>query len=476
MSESAGRSGADAGDDGGGAGAAGSGTVTTHDGIGSRPTLQKRPFQVTHPWPSNAFDVCYVLEAETLTPSAAATLVARVREVVETGWFRYMGPQKFTYGWSPCGDSRGGSLRLHLSDKEPSRAALGYPGIFETADITLSTTVSDAEISYYFGRMLGFEHEYGYERAPGGCIACGQDQDCAFANGLSCLTGGFCGYAEDHESIMAAPGCSGIEPTRRFTPWDIFGAQRSYGTKAAGALVNANGSCLNVPNSLLDDPTYLVQYPCFGVANDSWSTTNDGLRSRLSVVMQGQTRCLEATPSGLAVSSACDTNEPAQNVELTNLRWRGIGGLCVSATSAQPQGAIQVAACGTNPAREHWDVHGGQFRLAATELCATVQSSASAPLALEECDSASDRQKFQLESGWIVSQGRGCLHVSGGLPIEGSPLGVWPYCGADIMNEKFFFTASVQLGDGGCLDLAPGWQIGVGNCSGASRQTWDHYW
>jgi hypothetical protein len=475
-SESAGRSGADAGDVDGGAAAAGSGTVTIHRGFGSRPALQKRPFHVTHPWPSNAFDVCYVLDAPTLTPSAVETFVARVRDVVETGWFRYIGPQKFTWGWWPCSDGRGGSLRLRVSDKEPSRAATGYPGIFETSDITLNTSVSDAEISYYFGRMLGFEHEYGYDNAPGECVACGQDQDCAFANGLSCLADGFCGYAEDHESIMAAPGCSGIEPTRHLTPWDIFAAQRAYDTKASGALVNANGSCLNVPNSALEDPTYLVQYPCFGVANDSWSITHDGEGSRLSVAMDGQARCVEAAPSGLAVSSACDTNEPAQDVELTNLRWRGIGGLCVSATSAQPQGTIEVEACGTNPAREHWDVRGGRFRLAGTELCATVQSSASAPLWLQTCDDASDRQAFQLESGWIVSPGRGCLHVSGGLPIEGSPLGVWPYCGADIMNEKFFFTGSVQVGDDGCLDLAPASQVGVGNCSGAPRQTWDYYW
>jgi Ricin-type beta-trefoil lectin domain len=491
--ESAGTSGADAGqgdggdggddgDDGdhgaGASGAAGSTNVprVPTSSFGTHPPLQKRPFRVTHPWPSNTFNVCYVLDAETLTPTDAEALVARVHDVLQTGWFRYIGPQKFTLGWWPCSDPRGGSVHLRLSDKDPSRATIGYPGIFETSDITLNTNVSDAEIGYYFGRMLGFEHEYGYDNAPGSCVACGQDQDCGFVNGLSCLMDRFCGYAEDHESIMAAPGCSGIEPTRRLTPWDIFGAQLAYGSKAPGALVNADGYCLNVPNSSLDDATYLVQYPCFGVANDTWSLTRAGEHARLSVVMQGQTRCLAATPSGLAASATCDANEPAQDVELTNLRWRALGGLCVTATSAQRQGTLEVVACGTNPALERWEVRDGQFRLAGTELCATVPSSASAPLALDGCDDEPERQIFQLERGWIVSPSNGCLHVAGGLPIEGSPIGVWPYCGGDLLNEKFFFSGSVQVADRGCLDRAPSWQVGVNACSGTAIQAWDYYW
>ncbi|HVW26533.1 MAG TPA: hypothetical protein VHC69_14290 [Polyangiaceae bacterium] len=463
-----------------------------------RPPLQLRFFQATHVW-ANDLKVCFRLDGASSLPEdvvqARLAFGNHAGELLQTNWARYI-PLRIS--WLGTCPSTATTVEITVTDSAPSSAALGDPGN-HTSAITLNASASDAEVLHVLGRMLGFQNEYGLERAPGPCVECSRDEQCTFGTNLSCLSDGFCGWKGDHESIMAAPGCAGIEPGRRLTAWDIAGAQRAYGRKAAGAIVDRLGYCLDDPASSVIDNQALVLWPCYGLSNDTWAW-NAGttpLESHLLVCnVANQNRCVAISETvadaqtSPAVASTCDRSSAAEDFQFPSSRIRALGGLCVIAASVAPDALLTTAECGTvSAARERWVVNEGQTRLAGTSLCAAVRSApgvAGTELALAECATpdAAVMQNFVPGSGIYAGHllwGEYCVTMDADSADGGGRIELAQSCVTNDETQIFFLSGPIAAPRAGrCLtsspDETPELWAGATPCDGSPEQEWDYYW
>lgn len=439
----------------------------TSEGFGVLPPIEQRPFLAQHPWPLTFIDVCYRSD---MGLTAAATFAARVQQLFGQTWGREVDVDLLS--WQPC-ENVDSTIVVTLSTAESSSADLGF-GTAAPRRMTLNAAASDPEILHYLGRLLGFENEYAFDELPGPCVPCVDASDCTMADGLACLNG-FCGVPAVHESIMAAPGCSGIEPTRRLTPWDIMAAQRAYARKPIGSIVTSLGECLDIYAADATDGTPLIHYPCIRTENQMWSfdfAATVGESDWLSATAQGQKRCGAADGNGGAVSTLCSRDEALQNATLNGGLWRGIGGLCVAATHASIGAPLQMEECGTTPELERWTVRAGEFQLSGTEYCATASSAVGSNITLAPCGSSSGSQQFILSRG-VIETPWGCMNVAGGLPAAGSALILWDACRFDLENEVFYWSGPIRMG-AACLD-ASNFYIGAAPCVESPTQEWDYY-
>lgn len=482
---------------GGGAGASGgagaaiagsdAGAAGTGASVDTGGETYARTFRVRHPWPLDFVPVCYVASGDVERTAHEQAFVNRVRTLVESSWAPLI--DLTFYGWAECDDPTG--LVLALSATGPMRVGLGYPGDFAPRIVMLGTEASsDAEILYAFGRALGFEHEFGRHAYAGICSACSDDDDCAGNERKSCLPSGFCGNLADHESIMAAPDCGGIEPIRRLTAWDALGAQRAYGQKHHGALVNRAGLCLNVAQGLPAPGASLIGYPCIGVENDTWgwsSAPAAGEADWLRVTIEDHELCAEV--AGVAtgdqalplVSASCSRAVQEQDVKLAAVRWRAMGNMCIAVPTADAGSRLMLSDCGSSPF-ERWAMDAGHFELAGSGLCATVVGGLSVlgvPLALAPCDPHAAAQTFKLrrrEIQYIDEHGvAACLNVAGGVPAPSSALVLWNGCNLGLENEAFYATGPIEIA-GQCLDMLSDVYAGVAPCNGSTMQEWDYHW
>jgi hypothetical protein len=373
-------------------------------------------------------------------------------------------------------------LKINLRSGQPSDSELGFPGFWKVREVNLNPAENDRALLHTLGRALGFENEYGIaEAGPRECRACGATAgDCDDEE--LCLDSGYCGQPYLHQSVMSAPDCGGTEATRPFSSWDAWGAQRAYGLKPKGALVDTSGHCAHVPAQPGGVPFT--------------ASCGDSQAMRFSLVGSGSSRALEARVNGddLCLSNVlgsgagsetapltvdrCD-GTASQAVSLEGVSLMSVGTSCVGVTSPSAGGQMLLSACEAQNTR--WDVLDGQLRLSGTQLCASVPHGAAtlgAVIELRPCSTAAREQHFVFnERGILFTDTSGatlCLNLFGGLPMLGLNVGLWNGCGF-FDNGFFYVSGPVNVG-GRCLTQSATGQLATAPCSTSKKQTWDFYW
>lgn len=477
--------GTDAGAAWGDNGSAGSGESTTTERI----------FRARYMWPTRLMQACFRLprDADASLRDELLDFGDHVREVVEGTWSRYTSLS--FWDWRECASSN--QFLIDLVESEPSHSGLGYPA-GDARTITLSNQASDAEILYTFGRALGFEHEYGRAAWSGECMPCQQNHDCVVGDRRTCLESGYCGV-EEPESIMAAPDCGGISATRKLTAWDVVGAQRAYGRKAPGSVVDDKGRCLWGDGPWLGSGKGLVVASCSTRANQKWERSFATLPDEadfLQLQMDEPSLCTEVSgflgseePARL-VQGTCSRTAASQHVEFRSMQLRVQGTQCVVADGAVAGARLRARSCEIADLAR-WSIGDGRIELSGTGLCAAVVGGLAAPgaeFSLAACDRAALEQRLSFASGEIWyhdAQGNGlCAAVAGGLPRTGSEnalMMLWDSCGLNVIEGFIFFLRGPIESAGRCFDLLEGQShdnspVGVAECDGSPGQDWDFHW
>lgn len=462
--------------------------------------LQRVP-KVRFPWPNRLLGVCFrdVDGPDASELSRRRAVRRKVRDLVDATWARHSGLD--FYGFQSCDDAPT-ELELELTATESSRSDVGFAGTWTPRAITLAVDASDAEILYWFGRALGLENEFGRSADYEPCEPCESADACTDAARPHCLPSGFCGEPSEHASIMSAPSCAGVEPTRRFSAWDVMAIQRAYGRKHAGSLVEVGGRCLEIHGGTPAAGSIVDTYACIrSLPNNSWSFTAGpgGASSSLRARPGDAARCAEAIDAPLTsapigvISQPCDLERQGQHARLGPLQLRALGGTCVVAASAQSGARLHVQSCPAPSSQDEqvaaldrWQVRDDGLELAGTGLC--VATADPTPqlgqrLELRVCDDDAT-QRFGLrdaEIHYLNPQGSGlCWNVLGGAPAPGAELGLWNGCGLQLENNVFYATAPLLVRDG-CLATVgePEFvsrSVGVTACAATEAQVWDWHW
>jgi hypothetical protein len=207
------------------------------------------------------------------------------------------------------------------------------------------------------------------------------------------------------------------------------------------------------------------------------------------------------TPTAVG-SWSCNTGDN-EKFPLTNMEWRGLGNMCITASGTTSGATLSAQTC-AGSSLQKWSFLDGdpntaqrfdQIRLVGTNLCVSTATSAGAlgePLKLRDCSMTDTKQRFTYPGRGVIGFGNWCMNVSGGLPNPpgGVPpaLGLWNGCGANpgLDNEVFNLTGmikTVQLPRSGggfpltqCLNGSNRNQVTVSTCDSANvNQTWDYY-
>jgi hypothetical protein len=457
-------------------------------------TSTDRLFQVTGRWADLYPWVCYRMNVNAGDEQPALDFWLKTRKLVEGSWVRLI--NLTLQSWKPCTEPLP-QLAVTLTSSGPSSSdGLGDPGAGNVREIVLDIGASEAEVLYVFGRALGFEHEYGRHAWTGPCVTCQGDDDCTSGDRLTCLPTGYCGNPADHESIMAAPDCGGIDPGRRLTAWDALAAQRGLGRKYVGTVVDMGGRCMEIEP---DDK--MIDYPCEGTWNGLFTRAlgaSPGEVDSLRVNMNGTFMCATAADTGSGgvtdpfpiMSFACDPAWSSQDFQFSSVELRAMGNMCVAAEAASAGAGLRLTTCdAAMPALARFALRKRQIALAGTDLCVAVggggQAVRGAALVLAACDDTATAQLFDLSNELINYDDHqnppACFNVVGALPTPGSAVVLWDACSNVAPNEVFYLTGPILAGGDRCLDLMGGVSdvpvpIIAAVCrSNAPNQVWDYH-
>jgi hypothetical protein len=447
-----------------------------------------RLFKVSHPWPYSLLTAC--VRIGTSDVAAGEAFWHRVQAIIEDNWLRAADLALIFEG--ACDPPESAFFQFNIGDAPGRESELGFPGGGLSRVITLGVTSSDAEVLYAFGRALGFEHEYGRDPYAGRCLACVHDRDCTQPGRPSCLGTGYCGSRSDHESIMAAPDCGGIDPHRVLTHWDVLAAQRAYGRKPAGSLLGSRNLCWNAETGVPATNLRITAWPCLRADNELWHRQPTGDDVLLQATIATQPFCAAATGAGGTrplLTQSCATTEASQTFQFRSMKLLTLGGLCLTAKSAEAGSELWTTECDTwaHSATADWDFVADRIRLANSNLCLTVRdgtATVDGVIQLEPCDATTPRQKLMLidseirfygESGGLV-----CFNVAAGTGIPGERVTLWDGCGFGYENEHFMARGRVEA-NGRCADMLGetpliATPIGMTTCDGDASQIWDYYW
>jgi hypothetical protein len=229
------------------------------------------------------------------------------------------------------------------------------------------------------------------------------------------------------------------------------------------------------------DPSGVWYDLCFGFDNDTVGlrTTDDGEKyDGFASVHLPWDLCLRRLPNGNVLTVGCDVGV-GEPFGMATTRLRGLGGLCVVASSTSSGAPLTTALCGTtDPRLEGWQVTPSSIRLAGTTLCATSADEApdvNSNVVLAECGTLPGQQTVQLRAGRIQLQGL-CFDVGGGLPIPGSRIILWNSCPLELENDDFYFSGPVSTESGYCLTPDPNTgTIAANACGNSTSEEWDYH-
>jgi hypothetical protein len=489
-----GSAGAEAGENGA-AGVSGAGGDGEPDGWGG---TTERMFYVTAPWETHYLKICYRLLVAPADQANVLDFWAHARTLLEGSWARAI--DKSLQEWSECGNPFTPQLAVSLFSTGPSSSELGDPGGGAAREVRLNVHATDVEILYTFGRALGFGHEYARHAFAGTCVSCTDSEQCARAGRTTCLPSGHCGNPADHESIMAAPDCGGLETLRKFSAWDVLGAQRAYGHKPFATFVDHTGRCLDVYGGLGVTDANMSVYTCDEPTGEYFYRTSDdsGSFQGLSASFGSGDVCVahagpltDSSPTPLETAD-CRTGAPEQRVEFPSLRLRAMGNQCVAARSAAAGAELAVYDCDdeqVTPELARWSVGAHHIELAGSGLCITapVSSPDGTHLTLEACEAALADRPIELQSGLILFESGdtttggafGCVRIADPLPTYGSPLLLATNCDPSRRDESFYVTGPVVSANRCMARMLPslddGTLIGLVPCDGGPPQDWDYH-
>jgi hypothetical protein len=340
------------------------------------------------------------------------------------------------------------------------------------------------------GRILGFPYEWlrGSEAtAPQACPSTHTpDPDFDFLARPGALVDFFSVTDRCTPTSSTQPGLS---------PGDVIGAQQTYGIKQNGGLVGYRGYCADVAGANTATGSAVIGFPCRSAGNDSFCRCSQSV-AQFEASFGNQQRCLAVSGNAVSssftpvVSNACDGSLDGQKFSVSNVEWRALGNMCLTANN----GKIELAFCDGSAAQKwnFWDVDTGttptwdQIQHASTGDCVTTQTldgGYGEQLGLASCSAADVRQHFQYRGeGFIAFSGSNlwCMNVLGGTLAPGSPLGLWDGCNyRPFFNSQFHVSGSFKsLGQ--CLSMQdkPGTfpDVGVEPCTaGARREVWDFH-
>jgi hypothetical protein len=442
---------------------------------------------VRHPWPFDWLTACGKIEASDV--GAAKAFWLHVQALIADNWLRAADLALIIS--EDCLEQYAYSFRFNITDGNGFETGLGYPGGLGMLDITLGVESSDAQVLYAFGRALGFEHEYGRDPYAGSCASCEHHRDCKQPGRTTCLDTGYCGNPAEHESIMAAPDCGGIDAGRRLTPSDVLGAQRAYGRKPAGSLLGARNLCWNAESGIPAANLRITAWPCLRADNELWARVGVEEDDTLQATIAGQPFCAAASGSGAIrplLTQSCSPADASKRFQFRGVKLLTMGGLCVAAKAAETGAELWTADCDTWSPSEvaDWDLLGNRIRLTGSDLCITARDGAATHgqvLDLELCDAASQRQRLSLQQAEIRyadNAGRvACFNVAGGTGVPGEAITLWGGCNFGFENLKFMARGRIEA-DGRCAallgDPVMTTPIGTSTCDGSTSQIWDYYW
>ena len=270
------------------------------------------------------------------------------------------------------------------------------------------------------------------------------------------------------------------------SPEEIAFVRSVYGYKPPGSLVGPWGRCL----SRTAGKASATLSRCSGGADETWRRQS---RTR-------QLRSAAGAPACLGIGGAPAKKQPlsvgncqggaAEAISLRGATWEAVGGRCVSANAARPDGHIGIGGCDGGPL-QRWDFFEGddRIRLSGTELCVTAPSNAvelgvGTHLSLQRCRRGSGQQEFHFAPGGLIKLDPTvdlCLTMSLSSPRVGNlALGSWCDRAPPAPDQVFSISGPLRTASG-CVtvpahfaDHAPVW---VMPCVGGwDHQTWEYWW
>jgi hypothetical protein len=389
-----------------------------------------------------------------------------VELLVRNTWGRKSGVRFVVWGAS-CPADVSGWLSVSLDDSsEGDIDGIGVATANRRISLGIHMAQFDAAVLHLFGHALGIGHGdsgAGKDVAAGGCEGVDVALDAT-------------GYWE--RSIMNPRGYCGLA---ELGARDVVMLQAAYGRKGSGAMVGLDNRCIDIPDGIAKQWQVLQLFECNFARHQSWYRDADSHlvvpfapALALDIAFGAPTRYLQL----YARSQPATTN---QQFSLVGGQLRAIGDSCVEG-SGDGSGAVQAGPC----VHQTLEI-GSDGRIKLDDGCLTGPPldgpSEGAKPSIAACDQG-PRQAFALSRTGQLRQGESCLEVvDAGNPLASRSLrfaSCLDETAPMALSQQFYYSGRVLSG-GQCLHIAGGMGVDgtvlemVGCAPNDASQRWDYY-
>lgn len=251
------------------------------------------------------------------------------------------------------------------------------------------------------------------------------------------------------------------------TPEGIYEAQKDYGLRRSGALMEWGGQCVrdSVGENSQEGGT-IDRIDCRSYSDRTWRPMRlaDGESTSLGTSpSSGGERCIRRFPDidNPVTTGNCDAAYP---VDFLRVKWKATGNLCVAASSAAENASLELQDCDVAPALSRWDfefldpahiILAGAVPCLAVTPVAAVEGSA---LTLMTCDKVFMRPDFATEAQLRFADGLyAAVEDDQHQPMEGKKLILRSYAHLGPVSKYY---VSARITSGGRCATAPSSPLG----------------